>query len=59
MLEVLCSSGREPEKAAIGEFIAGAVRPGDGLVVLGGPGVVSCRRQPAANREEARHDMAR
>lgn len=50
---------RERGEVAIGEFIAGAVRHGDGLVVLGEPGRVNCRRQPAANREEARHDMAR
>jgi len=54
MLEVLCSVGREREEAAISEFIAGAVRHGDVT-----PAGVSCCRQPTANREEARHDMAR
>jgi hypothetical protein len=31
--------GREREGAAIGKFIASAVRYGDGIVVLGDPGV--------------------
>jgi hypothetical protein len=31
--------GPEREETVIGEFIAGAVRHGDGLVVLGDPGV--------------------
>jgi hypothetical protein len=33
------SVGREREETVIGEFSAGAVRHGDGLVVLGEPGV--------------------
>jgi hypothetical protein len=31
--------GREREEAAIGEFIAGAARHADALVVLGDPGI--------------------
>jgi hypothetical protein len=51
--------GREREQAAIGEFIAGAVGPGTGSSFSVAPVRVSCCRQPAANREEARHDMER
>jgi len=42
---------REEEEAAIGEFIARAVRNGDGSSFSATPAWVSCCRQPAANRD--------
>jgi hypothetical protein len=44
MLEVLCASDAEREKAAIGEFITGVVSASHGLALIGRSNEVRGRR---------------